>query len=209
MRIERNINYFKNSDLPYQISIERNNSVLCESFESLKDAIEARDEIEQTFSITEELKHSSLYEDGMKALACKRFATNEVVKVESEDDSKHRYAAIAKCKECGKESKYIYVRFYRAFLDRDRLCQSCHMKTRTNEIAERLQNRKDPYCSNRTTGIKNICFDKTKNNFIVSIRRNSERYIAKFENLDRAIDRKEKVLQFYRQHNRLPNKDEI
>lgn len=209
MRIDRNINYFDNSDLPYQIAIERKDLVVCESFKSLEEAIEARNEIEQTFSSTGELKHSSLHEEGLKSLACARFGTNDVVKIESEDDSKYRYAAIAKCNECGKENMYIYVRYYKAFLNRNRLCQSCHMKTRTEEIAERLRSRKEPNSTNRTTGIKNICYDTENQIYLFNIRRNGAKYVRRFKDLDQAIDHKSEVLNFYNNYKRLPNKDEI
>lgn len=209
MRIDRNISYFKDSDLPYQIAIERKNIVLHESFNSLEDAIAAKDEVEQTYNLTKELKHSSRYEDHLKLSACERFGTNEIVKITSEGSSKYRYDAIAKCDECGKESKYIEVRFYKAFLSRDRLCQSCHMKTRTEEIAERLRSRKEPNSTNRTTGVKNICYDAKKKLYIFSIRRKDIRYARRFNDLNRAIEHKSQVLRFYKENHRLPSRDEI
>ena len=209
MRINRNINYFDNSDLPYQIAVRRNHTVLHESFESLEDAIAARDEVEQTYNLTKELKHSSRHEDHLKLSACERFGTKNLVKIRSEDGQHYRYAALAVCDRCGYESRYISVEPYQAFLDRGNLCRSCRLKDLSIGIAANLHNRQEPYSTNRTTGIKNISFLKSKQTYLLDIVRHGSRYYEFFRDLNDAINRKSEVLNFYNNYHRLPNKDEI
>lgn len=209
MRIDRNISYLKDSDLPYQIAIERNHSKICESFDSLEAAIDARDEIEKNYSLNKELKHSSKYELGLKSLACKRFSSDSIVRIPSASDACYRYAAVGTCKICNREKKYISVKRYQIFLERGQLCQSCYMRDRVDEIASKLHNRKESYSSNRTTGIKNICFIQSRQHYLLTIHRNGSKYRQIFKNLNSAVERKSEVLRFYQENHRLPSRDEI
>ena len=209
MRIERNISYFENSDLPYQIAIERNHSKICESFDSLEAAIDARDEIEKNYSISQELKHSSKYEIGLKSLACKRFSSDSIVRIPSASDACYRYAAVGICKICNRENKYISVKRYQIFLKRGQLCQSCYIRDRAEEIASKLHNRKESYSSNRTTGIKNICFIQSRQHYLLTIHRNHSKYRRIFKDLNAAVEHKSQVLRFYQENHRLPSRDEI
>lgn len=209
MRIDRNINYFENSDPPYQIAVRRNHTVLHESFDSLEEAIAARDEVEQTYNLTKELNHSSRHKDHLKLSAIERFGTKNLVKIQSEDCQHYRYAVLAECDRCGYESKYISVESYQAFLDRGNLCRSCRLKDLSIGIAAHLHNREEPYSTNRTTDIKNISFLKSKRAYLLDIVRHGSRYHELFKDLNDAINRKSEVLEYYSLYKRLPNKDEI
>ena len=49
MRIERNIDFFKDSLLPYQVRVIRRNQNISESYATYEEAIAARNEIEANF----------------------------------------------------------------------------------------------------------------------------------------------------------------
>ena len=62
VRIEKNIEYLKENPLQYRTIVTRDHQRISESYETLEEAMKARDEIEANYLETGKLEHSSFYE---------------------------------------------------------------------------------------------------------------------------------------------------
>lgn len=81
MKVERNIDFLEGNKLPYYVRVTRNRQTIRETYDTLKEAIIARDEIEENYRATGEMKHSSIYEPGRLKLAKRRYQRDDLKKI--------------------------------------------------------------------------------------------------------------------------------
>lgn len=208
MRIDRNIRYFEDSHLPYQIRIHRDNQIANESYATYEEAVEARDEIEANYRETGKITHSSNYEYGKLKLARSRYRSDDLKKIET-SSGKIVFAIETVCRQCSRKLTYRHSGSYQRFLDRGQICRSCFAKDRYNELLDIRYSTDEPYRNNCSTGVKNISFDKRLSKYRVDVTRSKSRFTRFADTLDEAIAIKEYVLDFYKRSNRLPEFNEI
>lgn len=83
------------------------------------------------------------------------------------------------------------------------------MKDRHDDLCDIKNSKNRPYSTNRTTGVKNVSFNRSLNTYCVAINRKNNRIVRYANTLDKAIAIKDKILDFYKEFDRLPNVDEI
>lgn len=208
MRIKRNIDFFEDSLLPYQVRVIRHNQNISESYATYEEAIAARNEIEANFLETKELTHSSTYENGRYKNARSKYQSGEIKRTIDRYGEPH-YSIETVCKQCNARHTYITHTHYKNFLNRGRRCCSCSMKFRAYELTKMRHASDKAYASNRSTGIKNINFIEDKEKYRVAIERNSNRAIRFTKTLNEALAIKEQILDFYEQFDRLPTRAEV
>ena len=207
MKVERNIEFLEGNNLPYYVRVTRNRQTIRETYDTLKEAIIARDEIEENYRTTDEMKHSSIYEPGRLKLAKRRYQRDDIKKTINVS-GQSVYTIDAVCKQCDRRLTYRLQKFYQQFLDRGQKCQSCFAKENFDSFIDARNANDKPYSTNRSTGIKNIYFDRSSSYYVKVIRKNQK--ISKYvRTLNEAIAIKERILDFYEKHDRLPNTKEI
>lgn len=208
MRIERNIDFYEDSLLPYQVRVIRMRQNICESYATYEEAIAARNEIEANFLKTKELKHSSTYESGRYKNAKSKYQSDDIKKTIDRYGEPH-YSIETVCKQCNSRHTYITHTHYKNFLNRGRRCCACSMKFRAHELTKMRHASDKAYANNRSTGIKNINFIDDKEKYRVAIERDSNRAIRFTKTLNEALAIKERILDFYEQFDRLPTRAEV
>lgn len=207
MRIDRNISYLKGRQLPYQIRVKRNDLYINESYATYEEAVKARDEIEANYRKTGKIEHSSIYENGRFKLAKARYQTDDLKR--STKSGRPVYSIDTVCKQCNRAHTYQWFKYYQQFLDRDQICQSCCTKARYDDLLEIRYSKEESNSNNRSTGVKNISFDKDYSKYRITIDRKKARVTRFADTLDEAIAIKERVLDFYEQFDRLPTLEEV
>lgn len=206
-KASRNIVKYQGKNSSYVARVTRDRRTIRETYSSLQDAIKARDEIEEVWRDTHQLKHSSLFQSANFRNAKERYGQE---KVELERYGNQMYYAVkCKCSKCSKTVKLHTAKQYRKFADRDRLCQSCSLSATVDKLVEIKTKNPKAYRSNRTTGIKNISYSRRHDVYVISISRSKSFFIERSRSLGDAIRIKERVLKFYDESGRLPNRDEI
>ena len=206
-KASRNIVKYQGKNSSYVVRVTRDRRTIRETYSSFQDAIDARDEIEEVWRDTRQLKHSSLFQSANLRNAKDRYGQE---KVELERYGNQMYYAVkCKCSKCSKTVKLHTAKQYRKFADRDRLCQSCSLSATVDKLVEIKTKNPKAYRSNRTTGIKNISYSRRHDVYVISISRSKSFFIERSKSLDDAIRIKERVLKFYDESGRLPNRDEI
>lgn len=207
-RIERNISFLEGRPLPYQMIVTRHHQNLIESYYALEEAIFARDEIESNYRETGKLEHSSIYEPGHLKNARRRYLDDNVRKATT-NAGRVYYSIETTCKQCGLKHTYRSHEDYHRFLDRDERCTSCFSKDRHDELMDARNSSDKPNSTNKSTGVKNISFDNRLSKYHVMVYRKGHTFSKRTRTLDEAIVIKERVLDFYKEFDRLPNQDEI
>lgn len=207
MKVERNISYLEGHYLPYHVHISRNHQFINESFDTLEEAVMARDEIRSNYLKTGKLDHSSIYEPGNLKLAQRRYRSKDLKKTTSSGQAV--YAIETVCKRCNRKLIYRWHGYYQRFLDRDQLCQSCHKREHYDEFLDTRNANGEPNSNNQSTGIKNITFDRTYSRYRVTVDRQKIRLSRYADSLEEAIAIKERILDFYERFDRLPTSKEI
>lgn len=208
MRIERNIEFVKQRPLPYQVRVIRKTQLIIESYATYEEAVKARDEIEANYRETGKLDHSNNYENGKVRLARSRFQSDNFKKTKN-SSGQTVFAIDTVCKQCNWEQTYQRSDHYHQFLERGQICQSCFTKNRYNDLLEIRYSNTKANSNNRSTGIKNVVFDKQYSKYRVTIERKKARVNRFADTLDKAIAIKERILDFYKEFNRLPTRDEV
>ena len=208
MRIERNIDFFEDSLLPYQVRVIRMNQNVSESYATYEEAVAARDEIEANFLETKELTHSSTYESGRYKNARSKYQSDDIKKTIDRYGEPH-YSIETVCKQCNSRHTYITHTHYKNFFNRGRRCCACYMKVRAHELTKMRHDSDKAYANNRSTGIKNINFIEDKEKYRVAIERDGSRSIRFTKTLNEALAIKERILDFYEQFDRLPTRAEV
>lgn len=206
MKVERNIDFLEGNKLPYYVRVTRNRQTIRETYDTLKEAIFARDEIEENYHTTGKMKHSSIYEQGRLKLAKRRYQRDDLKKIINVS-GQSVYTIDAVCKQCDRRLTYRLQKFYQQFLDRGQKCQSCFAKENFDSFIDARNANDKPYSTNRSTGIKNISFDKSS--YHVKVIRKNQKISKYAHTLNEAIAIKEHILDFYEKHDRLPTHDEI
>ena len=83
------------------------------------------------------------------------------------------------------------------------------MKNRYNELLDIRNSNDEPNRNNHLTGVKNVTFNRKLSKYRVVINRNNRRFNLHTNTLNEAIALKERVLDFYEKHDRLPTRDEV
>ena len=206
-KVSRNIIKYQGKNSSYVVRVTRDRRTIRETYSSFQDAIDARDEIERIWEDENQLKHSSLFQSANFRNAKERYGQE---KVELERYGNQMYCAVkCKCSKCSKTVKLHTAKQYRKFADRDRLCQSCSLSATVDKLVEIKTKNPKAYRSNRTTGIKNISYSRRHDVYVISISRSKSFFIERSRSLGDAIRIKERVLKFYDESGRLPNRDEI
>lgn len=208
VRIEKNIEYLEENPLQYRTIVTRDHQRITESYETLEEAISARDEIKANYLETGKLEHSSFYEWGRLKTARRNYRS-DVIKNAVDRQGKVCYSIDAVCKQCNRKLTYYVSDLYRRFIDRDQRCNSCFIKDRHDDLCDIKNSNNRPYSTNRTTGVKNVSFNRSLNTYCVAINRKNNRIFRYANTLDKAITIKERILDFYKEFDRLPNVDEI
>lgn len=208
MRIERNIEFVEGRQLPYQVRVIRETQLITESYATYEEAMKARDEIEANYRETGKLDHSNNYENGKLKLARSRFQSDALRKTKN-SSGQTIFVVDTVCKQCNWEQTYQRSDHYHQFLDRGQICQSCFTKNRYNDLLEIRYSNTKANSNNRSTGIKNIVFDKQYSKYRVTIERKKVRVNRFADTLDEAIAIKERILDFWKEFDRLPMRDEV
>lgn len=206
MKVERNIEFLEGNKLPYYVRVTRNRQTIRETYDTLKEAIIARDEIEENYRTTGKMKHSSIYEPGRLKLAKLRYQRDDLKKIINVS-GRSVYIINVVCKQCNREYTYRLQKYYQQFLDRGQKCQSCFAKENFDSFIDARNANDKPYSTNRSTGIKNIYFDKSS--YYVKVVRKNQKISKYAHTLNEAIAIKEHILDFYKDHDRLPTRDEV
>lgn len=208
VRVEENIRFLEGHPLPYRMRIERDHQIIRESYDSLEEAIAARDEIKSNYLETGQIKHSSIYEWGHLKLARRKYRSNDLKRLVIAS-GKSFYSIDTVCKKCGRRKTYRWSGSYQRFLDRGQKCKSCFSKDQNSNRLDVRNSNNNCNSTNRTTGIKNISFNKNFSKYCVNIARRKNRFYLYTDTLNEAIAIKERILDFYEKHDRLPTHDEI
>lgn len=206
MKVERNIEFLEGNKLPYYVRVTRDLQTIRETYDTLKEAIIARDEIEENYRTTGKMKHSSIYEPGRLKLAKRRYQRDDLKKIINVS-GQSVYTIDAVCKQCDRRLTYRLQKFYQQFLDRGQKCQSCFAKENFDSFIDARNANDKPYSINRSTGIKNISFDKSS--YHVKVIRKNQKISKYAHTLNEAIAIKEHILDFHEKHDRLPTRDEV
>ena len=207
MRIDRNIEFFEGSRLPYQVRVIRKSRPIVESYDTYEEAVLARDEIIANYRATGNLMHSKTYEPGKLKIARRKYRSDDLRKAFK--SGRPYYSIDTVCKKCNRKHTYHLQQSYQQFLDRDQICQSCCTKTRYDDLLEIRYSKEESNSNNRSTGVKNISFDKDYSKYRITIDRKKARVTRFADTLDEAIAIKESVLDFYKEFDRLPTLDEV
>lgn len=208
MRIDRNIQFFEDSQLRYQLRIHCNHQMINESYATYDEAVKARDEIEANYRETGELAHSSSYVDGKVKLARSRYQSDDLRKT-TNSSGQTTFSIDTVCKQCNRKHTYRMSKDYHQFLDRGQRCRSCLVRNRYDDMLDIRYSIDEPYRSNLSTGVKNVSFNKARSKYRVDIVRRGVRVTRFADTLNEAIAIKERILDFYKDHDRLPTHDEV
>ena len=154
------------------------------------------------------VRHSNNHENGKLKLARSRFQSDALRKTKT-SSGQTIFAVDTVCKQCNWEQTYQRSDHYHQFLDRGQICQYCFTKNRFNDLLEIRYSNTKANSNNRSTGIKNIVFDKQYSKYRVTIERKKVRVNRFADTLDEAIAIKERILDFWKEFDRLPMRDEV
>lgn len=208
MRIDRNIEFVKGRQLPYQVRVIRETQLITESYATYEEAVKVRDEIEANYRETGKLDHSTNYENGKARLARSRYQSDNLKKTKN-SSGQTVFAIDTVCKQCSWEHTYRLSDHYHQFLDRGQICQSCFTKNRYNDLLKIRNSNTKSNSNNQSTGVKNIVFDKQSSKYRVTIEREKVRINKFADTLNEAIAIKERILDFYERFDRLPTRAEV
>ena len=208
MRIDRNIKLIEGRQLPYQVRVIRKTQLITESYATCEEAVKARDEIEANYRETGKLDHSTNYENGKARLARSRFRSDDLKKTKN-SSGQTIFAIDTVCKQCNWEQTYRLSDHYHKFLDRGQICQSCFTKNRYDDLLKIRNSRTKSNSNNQSTGVKNVIFDKQYSKYRVTVERKKMRVNKFADTLNEAIAIKERILDFYKEFDRLPTRDEV
>lgn len=207
MRIERNIEFLDGHQLSYQVQVARKTRIIVESYDTYEEAVKARDEIIANYRATGKMIHSSIYENGRLKLAKRRYQSDDLKKTVK--SGRKYYSIDVICSRCNRIHTYHRQFYYRQFVDRGQICQACFTKDRYNGLLETRYARTKSNSNNLSTGVKNVTFDRGYSKYRVTIERKKVRVTRFADTLNEAIAVKERVLDFYKDHDRLPTHDEV
>ena len=165
----------------YIVNVRRFNQVFYRNTYSLEDAISLRDKVLKFFE-EHERKPSS------EELGLERKKPVYTKRVEK---------PILKCKMCNNEINYHHSEERDRFFKRDNLCGYCHRIKKSNE--EVLEN---------PDSMKHITLEKSSGFYIVQIKRFNQTFYHRTESLEVAKNLRNRVIDFYVEHNRLPEAEE-
>lgn len=102
-----------------------------------------------------------------------------------------------KCVNCGRSIRYTTAAAYSRFKKRGRSCKYCCRDRKARK----------PWAS---TNVLNVSYmqDRVSRKYRVSLQRDGQIFFCNVETMEEAIEVREKALEFYKQHNRLPTKEE-
>lgn len=148
---------------------------------SLEEAIDLRDKVLEFFKVHKR-KPSS------EELGLERKKPVFVKRVEKQ---------ILKCKMCGNESDYHNRKNRELFIKRNHTCGYCHRIKKSNE--EVLEN---------PNSMKHITLEKSSGLYVVQIKRFNQTFYHRAESFENAKHLRNQVINFYVEHNRLPDLEE-
>lgn len=169
--------------------------------------MKARDEIIANYHATGKMTHSSIYENGRLKLAKRRYQSDDLKKTVK--SGRKYYSIDVICSRCNRIHTYHRQFYYRQFVDRGQICQACFTKDRYNGLLETRYARTKSNSNNLSTGVKNVTFDRGYSKYRVTIERRKVRVTRFADTLNEAIAIKERILDFYKDHDRLPTHDEV
>lgn len=184
---------------------ERSVSVT-EVYQTLEEAIAARDKILRNFEVNEDLQHSKNKNERRLARAIKRFSTDDIVEIKANEVSDQTlFVKRAECEICGTDISRSHY-----FMNSTK-CIKCNLGKGSEHQRLILQKRIDRVEANKNNsiGIKNISYDQNTRRYCIGIERNGKRFRTSASTLEKAIQIKEKALKFYKDHGRLPSFNEI
>ena len=102
-----------------------------------------------------------------------------------------------KCVNCGRTISYTTAAAYSRFKKRGRSCKYCCRDRKARK----------PWTS---TNVLNVSYmqDRVSRKYRVSLQRDGQIFFCNVETMEEAIEVREKALAFYKQHDRLPTKEE-
>lgn len=102
-----------------------------------------------------------------------------------------------KCVNCSRTIRYTTAAAYSRFKRRGRSCKYCCRDRKARK----------PWAS---TNVLNVSYmqDRVSRKYRVSLQRDGQIFFCNVETMEEAIEVREKALEFYKQHNRLPTKEE-
>ena len=153
------------------------------------------------------MTHSSIYENGRLKLAKRRYQSDDLKKTVK--SGRKYYSIDVICSRCNRIHTYHRQFYYRQFVDRGQICQACFTKDRYNGLLETRYARTKSNSNNLSTGVKNVTFDRGYSKYRVTIERRKVRVTRFADTLNEAIAIKERILDFYKDHDRLPTHDEV
>lgn len=184
---------------------ERSVSVT-EVYQTLEEAIAARDKILRNFEVNEDLQHSKNKNERRLARAIERFSTDDIVEIKANEVSDRTlFVKRAECEICGTDISRSHY-----FMNSTK-CIKCNLGKGSEHQRLILQKRIDRVEANKNNsiGIKNISYDQNTRRYCIGIERNGKRFRTSASTLEKAIQIKEKALKFYKDHGRLPSFNEI
>lgn len=184
---------------------ERSVSVT-EVYQTLEEAIAARDKILRNFEINKDLQHSKNKNERRLARAIKRFGTDDIVEIKADNVSDRTiFVKRSECEICGTDISRSHY-----FMNCTK-CIKCNLKKDSEHQRKILQKRIDRKEANKNNvlGVKNISYNQYQDKYYVGIERDSKRFRTSASTLDKAIQIKEEVLAFYKEKGRLPRSEEL
>jgi len=179
---------------------------ISEIYKTLEDAIVARDKILRNLELTKDLQNSNDKRARRLDRAINRFGTDDIIEIKANNVSnKTIFVKRASCEICGTDISRSHY-----FMNSIK-CINCNLKKGSEHQRKILQKRIDRKEANKNNvlGVKNVSYDRYYQRYCIDIIRNSKRFRAYAEDLDEAIQIKEKALEFYKNHGYLPSFDEI
>lgn len=177
-----------------------------EVYQTLEEAIAARDKILLDFETNKDLQHSKNKNERRLARAIKRFGTEDIVEIKADNVSDRTiFVKLAECENCGTDISRSHY-----FMNCTK-CIKCNLEKGSEHQRKILQKRIDRKEANKNNvlGIKNIYYDPNIRRYCIGIERNGKRFRTSALTLEKSIQIKEKALKFYKDHGRLPSIDEI
>lgn len=181
-------------------------ATVTEIYSTLEEAIAARDAILRNFESTKDLQNSNDKRARRLARAIKRFETEDIVEIKANEISDRTlFVKRAECEICGTDISRSH------YFMKSTKCIKCNLGKGSEHQRLILQKRIDRVEANKNNsiGIKNISYDQNTHRYCIGIERNGKRFRTSASTLEKAIQIKEKVLKFYKDHSRLPSFNEI
>lgn len=181
-------------------------ATVTEVYQTLEEAIAARDKILRNFEVNEDLQHSKNKSERRLARAIERFGTDDIVEIKADNVSDRTlFVKRASCEICGTDISRSH------YFMKSTKCLKCNLEKGSEHQRLIRQKRIDRVEANKNNqlGIKNISYNTRYHQYCIDIVRNGKRFREYAETLDEAILIKEKALAFFKKNGHLPDYQKI